>query len=75
MTTLFEIAIEAARLLPPERQDEIARLMLQMAGEDQGVYHLSDDERSEINAGIEEAEQNDVIDERSARKVLAQFIR
>lgn len=34
MTRLFEQAIGIARLLPPERQDEIARLVLMLACED-----------------------------------------
>lgn len=55
MTTLFELAIETTRLLPPERQDEIARLMLQMAGEEQGVYRLSDDELESLRASREQA--------------------
>jgi DNA-binding TFAR19-related protein (PDSD5 family) len=33
MTKLLEKALEAVRLLPPENQDEIARAMLNMAGE------------------------------------------
>lgn len=34
MTRLFEQAIGIARRLPPERQDEIARLVLMLACED-----------------------------------------
>jgi hypothetical protein len=32
MTNLLDRAVEAARSLPPETQDEIARLVLQLAG-------------------------------------------
>jgi len=34
MTKLLQKALEAVRLLPPEHQDEIARAMLTLAGED-----------------------------------------
>jgi hypothetical protein len=34
MTKLLEQAFQAARALPPEAQDEIARLMLHMAADD-----------------------------------------
>ena len=34
MTHLFEQAIGIARRLPPERQDEIARLVLMLASDD-----------------------------------------
>jgi DNA-binding TFAR19-related protein (PDSD5 family) len=47
MTKLLEKALEAVRLLPPENQDEIARAMLNMAGEggsdeDIDPAHLAD---------------------------------
>jgi DNA-binding TFAR19-related protein (PDSD5 family) len=34
MTKLLQEALEAVRLLPPENQDEIARAMLAMVGEE-----------------------------------------
>ena len=34
MTKLLQKALEAVRLLPPENQDEIARAMLALAGEE-----------------------------------------
>ena len=45
MTKLLEQAVEAARRLPPESQDEIARVVLQLAGGDELVVPLTDDER------------------------------
>ena len=36
MTKLFEQAIEAARKLPPEEQDDIARAIMQLAGANEG---------------------------------------
>ena len=35
MTKLMERALEAVRRLPPDSQDEIARAMLTLAGEDE----------------------------------------
>jgi hypothetical protein len=35
MTKLMEKALEAVRRLPPDSQDEIARAMLTLAGEDE----------------------------------------
>jgi predicted transcriptional regulator len=49
MTKLLDKALEAARELPPELQDDIARVVLQLAGRDDGsVVTLSDDERAAI---------------------------
>jgi DNA-binding TFAR19-related protein (PDSD5 family) len=47
MTKLLQKALEAVRLLPPENQDEIARAMLSLAGdesvpEDIDPAHLAD---------------------------------
>lgn len=49
MTKLLDKALEAARDLPPELQDDIARVVLQLAGlDDESVVALSDDERAAI---------------------------
>jgi hypothetical protein len=49
MTKLLDKALEAARDLPPELQDDIARVVLQLAGrDDEFVVALSDDERAAI---------------------------
>ncbi|KQZ54814.1 hypothetical protein ASD54_05780 [Rhizobium sp. Root149] len=73
MTTLFDIAVETARQLPPEKQDDIARLVLQMASEDQSVYRLSEEELAEVHAGLQEADQDELVDEAQARKLLNRF--
>ena len=75
MTTLFDLAIETVRLLPPEKQDEIARLMLEMAEESDDVYELSDDEEAEITEALREADRGDLVDAAEARSLLAQFQR
>jgi hypothetical protein len=44
MTKLFEQAIETARRLPPEIQDDIASVVLALAGNDQPVVQLAPEE-------------------------------
>lgn len=75
MTTLFDLAIETARLLPPEKQDEIARLMLDMASESESVYELTADEEAEMTQALLEIHRGDVVEEAEARALLAQFRR
>lgn len=75
MTTLFDLAIETARLLPPEKQDEIARLVLEMARDGTEIYHLSPAEQVEIDEALKEVERGDLVDEATARTVLARFAR
>jgi hypothetical protein len=49
MTKLFEQAIEAARKLPPEEQDDIARATMQLAGaSDVAPVPLTSEEREAI---------------------------
>ncbi len=48
MTKLLEHAVETVRNLPPEVQDELARVLLQLAGEDQPVVDLTPDEEAAV---------------------------
>jgi hypothetical protein len=49
MTKLLDQALEMARDLPSDVQDDIARVVLQLAGHDDGpVVPLSDEERAAI---------------------------
>ncbi len=49
MTKLLEKALEAVRILPPDAQDDIARIVLLLAGADNGaVEPLAADEQGAI---------------------------
>jgi hypothetical protein len=49
MTKLLEKALEAVRLLPPEDQDEIANIIMQLAGSETAIpARLSGEERDAI---------------------------
>jgi len=51
VTKLLDQALQAARALPEDTQDDIARVVLQLAGLDQQAVHsLADEERSAIDA-------------------------
>ena len=50
MTKLLDQALEAVRVLPPEAQDDIARLVLQLARADTEPMALSPDERAAVSA-------------------------
>jgi hypothetical protein len=41
MTKLLEQAVDTVRTLPPKMQDDLARLLLQLAGHEQPVFPLS----------------------------------
>jgi hypothetical protein len=48
MTNLLDRALEAARSLPSDAQDDIARVVLQLAGDEVAPVVLSADERAAI---------------------------
>lgn len=71
MTKLLERAVEAARGLPPEAQDEIARLVLQLAGEEEPQVALTDDERAALAASKAAAGRGEFATEDDVRRVWA----
>jgi 3-methyladenine DNA glycosylase AlkC len=56
MTELFEQAVEISRKLPPEKQDALARILLQWAESDPSIVWLSADEEETMRASSLETE-------------------
>lgn len=48
MTDLLEKAVATARGLPPAMQDDIARVMLTLAGDDASMYQLTPEEEADL---------------------------
>jgi len=69
MMKIMNEAIEVLRELPEERQETIARAILDYASHDDGVYHLTDDERGEVREGLGEIERGEIASEREVRSV------
>ena len=56
MTDLLDKAIASARGMPPDTQDETARMVLAFVGDDPSIYHLTPEEEAEqVVANAEEA--------------------
>ena len=72
MTALLDRAIAAARQLPPEAQDDIAREVLLLAGEEVEPVALSAGERAAVAAGRDAAARGDLASEAEVRSLLAQ---
>lgn len=60
MTKMVQEAIEALRDLPEDRQTTVARAILDYASHDEGAYHLTDDERKEVRAGLAEVKRREI---------------
>jgi predicted transcriptional regulator len=72
MTELLEKAVEAARKLPSDTQDEIARIVLMLAdADDSPVVELSDDERAAIAASKEAAARGEFATDEQVRAIWA----
>jgi hypothetical protein len=72
MTKLLERALEAVRGLPPDAQDDIARVLLQLAGNDVAApVALSTEERAAIAASKAAAERGEFATDEQVRATWA----
>ena len=71
MTKLLELAVEAARALPPKLQDDIARVVLHLAGNEEPPVVLSDEERAAINLSKAAAARGEFATDEQVRAVWA----
>jgi predicted transcriptional regulator len=71
MTKLLDRAVEAARNLPPETQDELARMLLQFAGVDQPVIQLTAEEKASLEASLAQAERGEFATDEEVRAIWA----
>jgi hypothetical protein len=71
MTRLLEQAVEAVSALPDEAQDDLARILLQLAGLDQPPYELTLEEAAELDASLAEAARGEFASDEEVRAVWA----
>jgi hypothetical protein len=71
MTKLLEHAVDGVRSLPPEVQDELARLLLQVAGEEQPQIQLAHAERVDLVEADAEITRSEFATDEQMRSILA----
>ena len=71
MTKLLEQAIETARALPPDMQDEMARVLMALAGDARSTVGLSVQEASSFDESLSQAERGEFASEEEVRAVWA----
>ena len=71
MTRLLEQAVEVVSALPDDAQDDLARILLQLAGVDQPPYELTPEEAADIDASFAEAERGAFATDEEVRAVWA----
>lgn len=71
MTKLLEQAFQTVRGLPPEMQDELARMLLQLAGENQPVLELSAEEEASFEKSLAQADRGEFAPDAQVRAIWA----
>ena len=71
MTKLLEHAIECVRVLPPEAQDALARMLLQFSGEESAPVLLSAEEEASFDESLAQAAQGEFASEERMRSIWA----
>ena len=71
MTKLLEHVVDSIRALPPEVQDELARLLLQVAGEEQPIIRLTAEERADLAEADAEIARGEFAPDEQMRSILA----
>ena len=71
MTDLLEQAVATARTLPPEMQDDIARVVLLYAGEDQPVIQLTAEEEAALDESEAAAANGEFATDEQIRAIWA----
>ncbi|TIU90584.1 MAG: hypothetical protein E5V74_17165 [Mesorhizobium sp.] len=73
MTKLFEHAVQRVRTLPPELQDEYARVLLRLAGDegDEPVHQLGREEKASLATSRAQAARGEFATDEEVRAVWA----
>ncbi|MGD9540237.1 hypothetical protein [Methylocystis sp.] len=71
MTKLLEKAFEAARSLPAAMQDEMARVIIAMTGEQTPAMQLSPEEEASFEESLAQAERDEFATDDQVRAIWA----
>jgi hypothetical protein len=71
MTELLDRAIARVRTLPSEAQDELASVLLRLAGEEESVYRLTPEEEASFADSRAQAARRDFASDEQIRAIWA----
>jgi hypothetical protein len=71
MTELLEQAVDTVRGLPPETQDDLARLLLQLAGDEQPSVVLTAAEVASFGGSLAQASRRQFASDEKVRAIWA----
>jgi hypothetical protein len=73
MTQLLEQAVQALRGLPPETQDALAHILLQLAGDDLSLVRLSAEEEASLEASLAQADHREFATDDQIKAIWAKY--
>ena len=71
MTKLLEQALEKVQALPPEMQDQAARMLLTYVGDDEPVIDLTPEEEASFAKSFAQAERGEFATDEQVRALWA----
>ncbi len=71
MTKLLEKAVGAVRALPDQTQDDFARLLLQLTGDEQAVVMLTAEEQASFDESLAQIERRELATDEQVASVWA----
>lgn len=75
MTKLLQQAMKRVRALSPEAQDDLARVLLRLTGEDGPVYQLTPEEEADLADADAEIARGGLATDEEVRSVFARYDR
>ena len=73
MTELLDRAVETAKTLPPEAQDDLARMMLSAAGQSFDLYRLTEDDIEAVARSRAAAARGEFATDEQVRAMWAKY--
>jgi hypothetical protein len=73
MTKLLEQAMAAASALPDDQQDELARVVLQLAGHEQPPYIFTPEEEADLDEAEGEIARGEIATDEQVRAMWAKY--
>jgi len=74
MTRLLDEAVAKARRLPDAAQDEIARVLMTLAGEEPPPIQLTPEEERDLTEALAEAERGEFASDEAMRALWAKYV-
>lgn len=73
MTKLLDRAIEAAKELPAEMQDEIARVMLTLVSKGDAVHELTAEEEASFAKSLDQAARREFVPPEQVQAIWSKY--